>query len=66
MNPQNKHKKDPELNEEIIDSFDYLSNAASTHDCTGLIPAALQNDAQEESYQDIYQYLPPQHKKVQG
>lgn len=66
MDKKKKEKKDPELNEEVIDSFDYLSNAASTQDCTGLIPAALQSEAEEESYQDIYQYLPPQHKKVQG
>lgn len=25
-------------NQKLIDSYDYLSNAASTHDCTGLIP----------------------------
>ena len=23
-------------NQKLIDSYDYLSNAASTHDCTGL------------------------------
>ena len=27
-------------NPKLIDSYDYLSNAASTHDCTGLIPSA--------------------------
>jgi len=27
-------------NQEIIDEFDYLSNAASSQDCTGLIPSA--------------------------
>ena len=26
-------------NQEIIDEFDYLSNAASSQDCTGLIPS---------------------------
>ena len=25
-------------NQKIIDSYDYLSNAASAQDCTGLIP----------------------------
>ena len=32
-------KKNEMKNQDIIDSFDYLSNAASTWDCTGLIQA---------------------------
>ena len=28
-------KKNEKKNQDIIDSFDYLSNAASTWDCTG-------------------------------
>ena len=28
----------PKENEKIIDDYDYLSNAASARDCTGLIP----------------------------
>ena len=31
---------DNKKNQKIIDSYDYLANAASTQDCTGLIPAA--------------------------
>lgn len=48
-------------NQEIIDNFDYLSNAVSAQDCTGLIPSEPQSDAERESYQDLYayQYEPP-------
>ncbi len=46
-------------NEKIIDDFDYLSNAASTQDCTGLIPALPTSEAELESYNDVYQYRPP-------
>lgn len=41
------------------DSYDYLANAASTQDCTGLIPANPDSDEALESYKDIYQYEPP-------
>lgn len=46
-------------NEKIIDDYDYLSNAASFRDCTGLIPALPTTDAELESYNDLYQYQPP-------
>lgn len=47
-------------NEEIIDSYDYLANAASTTDCTGLIPSAPVSRAERESYEDVYLYTPPE------
>lgn len=50
-------------NQEIIDSFDYLSNAASTQDCTGLIPSAPQSRAELESYEEVYHYQPPKIKQ---
>ena len=46
-------------NEKIIDDYDYLSNAASSMDCTGLIPSLPETDAELESYNDLYQYQPP-------
>lgn len=46
-------------NREIIDSYDYLGNAASSMDCTGLIPAAPQSNAELESYEEMYAYRPP-------
>lgn len=54
-----KHNK---KNQEIIDSYDYLANAASTQDCTGLIPAAPASSEELRSYQDIYNYQPPKLK----
>ena len=36
-------------NQKIIDSYDYLSNAASAQDCTGLIPVGPTNSAELES-----------------
>lgn len=42
---------DNKKNQKIIDSYDYLANAASTQDCTGLIPAAPTSKAELESYE---------------
>ncbi len=49
----------PKENEKIIDDFDYLSNAASARDCTGLIPFLPTSESELESYNDVYQYQPP-------
>lgn len=46
-------------NEKIIDDYDYLSNAASAMDCTGLIPSLPQSNEELEAYNDLYQYQPP-------
>lgn len=46
-------------NREIIDSYDYLSSAASAWDCTGLIPSAPMSSAELESYEAIYPFEPP-------
>ena len=53
----NENKK----NEEIIDRYDYLANAASMQEATGLIPA---NPAPEimEVYEDVFHYEPPKIK----
>ena len=53
----------PRTYEEIIDSFDYLLNAASSQDCTGLIPSLPESEAELESYEDLYHFLPPMSKK---
>lgn len=47
------------VEEPADDRYDYLENSASTDDMTGLIPAAVRNEAQAEAYEDIYEYLPP-------
>ena len=49
----------PKENEKLIDDFDYLSNAASARECTGLIPFLPTSEAELESYNDVYQYRPP-------
>ncbi len=39
--------------------YDYLGKSASANDQTGLIPSGPQNDAEIESYQDIFPFAPP-------
>lgn len=60
---ENETKKQKEKasarNQRIIDSYDYLSNAASTQDCTGLIPSAPQGEEELEAYDALYKYQPP-------
>lgn len=48
-------KKDKK-NQEIIDSYDYLTNAASTTDCTGLMPTPAFTEEQRKSYDAIYHF----------
>lgn len=57
-----KTAKTDRENQKIIDSYDYLSNAASSQDCTGLIPSEPVSDAELESYEDLYHFLPPNGK----
>ena len=45
-------------NDAVVDSYDYLGKAASSMDCTGLIPSAPQNSSELESYESIYPFLP--------
>ena len=52
-------------NEQLIDSYDYLSNAASAQDCTGLIPSVVKDVDELEAYNELYHYRPPQTKKRQ-
>jgi len=37
---------------------DYIKSGSST-DCTGLIPTAPLSDAEYDSYQELYSFLPP-------
>lgn len=48
-----------------IEDYDYLTNSATPTDCTGLIYPAPQSDSEVESYQEVYQFLPP-NVKVNG
>ena len=36
----------PKENKKIIDDYDYLANAASSGDCTGLIPSLPTSDTE--------------------
>lgn len=47
---------------EIIDHYDYMANAASTTDATGLIPANPFPDV-VEMYEDVFHFEPPKIKK---
>ena len=52
-------QKEMKKNQELIDHYDYLKNAASSTDCTGLIPALPTSEEELESYQELYQYQTP-------
>lgn len=51
-------QKEMKKNQELIDHYDYLKNAASSTDCTGLIPARRTED-ELDAYNDVYQYQTP-------
>lgn len=44
---RNKHNEDVDID----------IQACSTMDCTGLIPALPQSDAERESYEELYPYI---------
>ena len=50
-------------NKDIVDSYDYLVNAASKQEMTGLIPSAPVSEEELEAYEDLFHFLPP-HGKV--
>ena len=52
MNPEKRNK-------DIIDSYDYLSNAASKQEMTGLIPSKPISMEELEAYEDVFHFLPP-------
>ena len=52
-------KKIDKENEKITDCYDYMTNAATTQDCTGLIPGNPLPGDNMETYEDIYHYEPP-------
>lgn len=51
--------KNQKSNQKITDEYDYLSNAASMQDCTGLIPSEPISVEEIESYEELYHFLPP-------
>ena len=39
--------------------FEKVSQSASTTECTGLAPSGVTEDAQSESYRELYEIHPP-------
>lgn len=62
MSKNSSEKPKTPTSQEVIDSYDFLSNAASTQDCTGLIPSGPVNEDELESYEAVYHYQPPKIK----
>ena len=58
MEKRKTKKELAEENQKVIDSYDYLSNAVSTMDCTGLIPRSPESEAEVESYKNMYHFEP--------
>ena len=55
----NENTNSPRTNDEIIDAYDYLSNAASMQDMTGLIPSEPVSADELKSYEELFHFLPP-------
>ncbi|MCD8230571.1 MAG: hypothetical protein LUD14_01885 [Clostridiales bacterium] len=43
----------------IADDYDYIGQAASATEQTGLMPTAAQSESEKESYRMLYPYPPP-------
>lgn len=55
-NKENKKKKAESTTSK--NNYDIDIQACSTMDCTGLIPSAPQSEAELESYEDLYPFMP--------
>ena len=55
----NKQKTNPPSFKE---EYDFLT-VSSAQDCTGLIPAGIQNEEEVEKYEELYPFLPKAVKK---
>ena len=55
-----EHHTAPRQKKSVRKAADNISglNSCSTQDCTGLIPAGLDNVAELEAYQELYSFLP--------
>ena len=56
---QQRRNSQQSKNRQIIDAYDYLANAVSTTDCTGLIPEGEGGEDELERYQEIYKFGAP-------
>ena len=50
--------KEPSKNKSADTDWEIDIQSCSATDCTGLIPALPETDAEFEHYQDLYHYLP--------
>ena len=50
--------KEPSKNKSADTDWEIDIQSCSATDCTGLIPALPETDAELEHYQDLYHYLP--------
>lgn len=48
----------PERDETEENAGEPLMNVSCGQDCTGLIPAAPLTEAEQESYEELYEFLP--------
>ena len=56
--------KEPSKNKSADTDWEIDIQSCSATDCTGLIPALPESDAELEHYQDLYHYLPDEKKGV--
>ena len=54
--------KEPSKNKAADTDWEIDIQSCSATDCTGLIPALPESDAELEHYQDLYHYLPDEKK----
>ncbi len=53
-------KKQYDYDDDSYPINDYLElNSISAHDCTGLIPSAITEHGEKDSYEELYPYVPP-------
>lgn len=58
--PSAGYRSDAAVEEPSYEEYDYLANSASASDMTGLIPSTIMDESQAVSYEDVYDYLPPE------
>ncbi|ADL05601.1 hypothetical protein [Lacrimispora saccharolytica] len=60
MKSENKNENQKKKTESTTskNNYDIDIQACSTMDCTGLIPSAPQSEAELESYEDLYPFMP--------
>ena len=59
---EDKHYPNDKITEAREEALKVFNPASSVTDCTGLIPFAVQNDSQLESYREIISFTAPENK----